>query len=170
MSEPISSTTSGARRRWLTGVALAAAFVTGGLTVSAVAAVAQDAGMGGMHAMVGGPGHGHAAMIAHVNAMLDGAGATADQKAKIETILHEGLRPMMEAHRGMQGLHADLMRALTGPTVDRAALEQDRAAEIARLDQASRAATQALADAAEVLTPAQRDRLRAEIAEHRPPS
>jgi len=172
MSDPIATPpprrTGGAtRRNWRIGAAMATAFVVGGLAFSGLGAVAQDAGMG---AMMGGPGHAHAAAMAHMTAELDAVGATADQKSRIATLLHAGLGPMMEAHGGMRDVHGELMRILTQPTIDRAALEQLRAGEIARLDQASRTATQALADAAEVLSPDQRAKLAARLAEHHPPT
>jgi Spy/CpxP family protein refolding chaperone len=70
----------------------------------------------------------------------------------------EGMRPM---HGGMEQAHAELHGLLTAPTIDRAALERLRARHIAEIDQASRTMVSAMADAAEVLTPALRARLRA---------
>ena len=48
------------------------------------------------------------------------------------------------------------MDALEQPTIDRAALEQIRATELQRAETASSRVVQAIADAAEVLTPEQR--------------
>jgi len=166
-TEPRASTPGGARRRWAIGAMMAASFLAGGLALSGISAVADETGM---HAMMGGPDHGHTAAMAHMTAVLDQVGATADQKTRIATILHTGLRPMMSVHGDMHGLHGDLLKLLTAPTIDRAALEQMRAGEIARLDQASRTAAQALADAAEVLSPDQRAKMTALIAEHHPAS
>jgi len=53
---------------------------------------------------------------------------------------------------------------LSAPNVDRAAIEKLRAAKIQHADNASRRLTRALADAAEVLTPAQRKDLAAHFA------
>jgi Spy/CpxP family protein refolding chaperone len=162
MSDPITARpprrAPGAGRRWVLGAVVAVAFLAGAATVSGVSAVAAAAGM---------MGHDHMAAVAHVNAALDAAGATADQKSRIETILHAGLKPLMDAHH-MGDLHGDLVRLLTAPTIDRGALEQLRAGEIATLDQASRSAIQSLADAAEVLSPDQRAKLASVIAEHHP--
>ena len=146
------------RRRWLAGVALASAFVAGGLTLPSLAASAEGAAM---HGMMGGAGHGdmHAMAMAHVARMLDAVGASADQKARIATILHAGFGPMATLHAGMHDTHAALHTLLAAPTIDRAALEQLRAGEIAQIDQASKTMVQALADAAEVLTPEQRAKL-----------
>jgi protein CpxP len=143
------------RRRWLAGVALAAAFAVGGLSGAALSAAAQDAGPmmmghGGMH----GP-----AMMHHLEAVLDGVGASPDQKSRIEGILHTELEPAMAAHHDMGAVHAQLLAILTAPTIDRAALEQLRAAQIAKFDEASHAMVRAAAAAAEVLTPEQRVKL-----------
>jgi len=73
---------------------------------------------------------------------------------------------VMSLHSDMGDLHGALITLLTAPTIDRAALEQLRATEIGKLDQASKAAVQAMADAAEVLSPDQRAKLGAMIAEH----
>jgi protein CpxP len=160
------------RRRWLAGAALAGAFVAGGMTLPLVAASAQDAAQGGaMHTMMShGHGNMHAMAMAHVTKMLDEVGASADQKSRIEAILHAGFAPVADLHHGMAQTHASLHAILTAPTVDRGALEQLRAAEIARIDEASRTMTKAIADAAEVLTPEQRAKLAALMSQHRPPS
>ena len=156
MTDPTSTRTP--RRRWLIGVALIGAFAAGGLTLPTIAAQAQDAAMSGM---MGGPGHAqmHAAMMAHVAQMLDKVGATPEQKSRIEAILHAGFGSMGAMHADMQVTHARLHELLTAPTIDRQALEALRASQIASLDQASRKMVDAMADAAEVITPAQRARL-----------
>jgi len=144
-------------RRWIAGVALAAAFVAGGVTVGGIAAAAGPEMA--MHHMLGSPAEMHARMMAHVSKMLDQVGASADQKSRIETILHAGFAPMASLHAEMRQTHASLHAILLAPTIDRAALEQLRAGEIARFDQASRGMTTAIADAAEVLTADQRAKL-----------
>ena len=161
---------SGRRRRWLTGVALAAAFLAGGVTTGAVAAAAAAAQGMAMHHMMGGPAEMHARAMAHVFRMLDQVGASADQKARIETILRAGFEPMASLHNEMRQTHAGLHTILSAPTIDRAALEQLRAGEIARIDQASRTMTGALADAVEVLRPDQRAKLATLMAEPHHPS
>jgi Spy/CpxP family protein refolding chaperone len=71
-------------------------------------------------------------------------------------------------HQRLAGAHGDIHRLLAAPTVDRAALEQLRAARIADIDQASKVMIQAMADAADVLSPAQRQKLGAVMAQHHP--
>jgi Spy/CpxP family protein refolding chaperone len=63
------------------------------------------------------------------------------------------------------------MALMGGQNVDRAGMEKLRAEQIALADTASKRVTQALGDAAEVLTPAQRQKLAErmkERSEHRP--
>jgi Spy/CpxP family protein refolding chaperone len=120
--------------------------------------------------MMGGHAGMHGMPMAHVAKMLDEVGASAEQKSRIEAILRAGFAPMADMHSDMAKTHAGLHAILTAPTIDRAALEQLRASEVARIDQASRSATKAIADAAEVLTPEQRAKLATLMAGHRPPS
>jgi Spy/CpxP family protein refolding chaperone len=158
------------RRRWLAGAALATAFLAGGVTSPIVAASAQDAAQSAGMTMMTGHGGMHAMGMAHVLKMLDQLGATADQKNRVQAILSAGFAPMAQTHRDMAQTHAALQAILTAPTIDRAALEQLRAAEIARIDASSRILTKALADAADVLTPEQRAKLVKLIAAHPRPS
>ena len=169
MTDPIKQTTKSPLRRWIAPIALVGAFIGGGVTLPILTAQAQEAGM---HAMMGGPGHGgmHAMMMGHIEQMLDKVGATPGQKAKIESILHAGFASMSGAHDDMQQTHARLHALLTAPTIDRNALEQLRAAEIAHIDQASRKMVNAMADAAEVLSPQQRAKLATLLQADHPPS
>jgi protein CpxP len=155
-------------RKWMAGVALAAAFVAGGVTMGGLAAAQGMA----MHHMMGAGGENamHAKAMEHVSKMLDQVGASADQKTRIQAILRTGFAPMAGVHEEMRQTHASLHAIFSAPTIDRAALEQVRAGEIAKLDQASRTMTTALADAAEVLTPEQRVKLSSVIAAHHAPS
>jgi protein CpxP len=82
--------------------------------------------------------------------------ATPEQKTKLQAIAKsafEDLRPLREKSRAA---HAESMKLLAQPTIDRAALERVRQTQQQLADQRSRRMTQAFADAAEVLTPAQR--------------
>jgi periplasmic protein CpxP/Spy len=167
MTHPIPSRP---RRRWLTGAALATAFVAGGLTLPRVAASAQDAAAQGMHHMMDGGSGMHARAMAHVSKLLDQVGASADQKSRIEAILHAGFAPMADVHRDLPKTHRALHAIFSAQTIDRGALEELRAAEIARIDVASRALAKSLADAAEVLTPEQRAKLATLMSASHPPS
>ena len=155
-------------RGWLRRTALAAALVASGAALPVLVASAQGTGMGMHHMMHGSMGAGdmHAMAMGHVTKMLDAVGASEDQKTKIGSILHAGFEPMAKVHEDMDNTHKALHQILAASTVDRAALEQLRAAEVAKIDSASRAATGAMADAAEVLRPDQRAKLAALAAEH----
>ena len=89
--------------------------------------------------------------------------ATAEQKTKLSAIAKAAfndLRPIQEKSREarVQGV-----KLLAQPTIDRNALEQVRQTQQQLADQRSRRVTQAFADAAEVLTPAQRVKAAEEI-------
>ena len=158
-------------RRLLLGVAFAVTFVAGGVVMSSTPAAAaltmamEDAGMGGMH------GHGgmHAMAQAHIEKMLTAVDATPDQKAQIKSILHKGFESIGPLHEKLADTHRDLHQLLSAPTIDRAALEQLRAARVGDLDQASKVMVQTFADAADVLRPEQRAKLARLMAEHHHP-
>ena len=63
-------------------------------------------------------------------------------------------------------MHQQLLAALTGPTVDRAAIEAVRAGAITLIDQGSKDLAKSVGDIADVLTPAQRQQLAALAKEH----
>ena len=156
-------------RRLLVGAAFAATFVAGGLVFSGAATAA--AGVAMAHCGMGHAGaHGdmHAMMAAHIDKMLTQVGATPDQKSRVQVILNGAMESMGPLHQRLEGTHGDLHRLLAAPVVDRAALEQLRAARIADIDQASQTLVKALADAAEVLSPAQRAKLASQMAQHQP--
>jgi len=91
-------------------------------------------------------------MLSHVN-------ASDEQKAKVADVTKAALKelwPLREQHRAARTRAVEL---LAQPSIDREALEQLRATQVQLADAASRRVTQALADAAEVLTPEQRSQL-----------
>ena len=65
----------------------------------------------------------------------------------------------MPVHEKMRAARTRAIQLLQQPQTDRAALEALRAEQIATADEASKRLTQGLADAADVLTPAQRTKL-----------
>jgi Spy/CpxP family protein refolding chaperone len=96
-------------------------------------------------------------MVAHV--LPNG---TPEQKARLKEIAEACAADMKPLHQQLRDGHKQAVQILTQPTIDRAALETVRSAQMQRMDQASRRMSQAAADAAEVLTPEQR----AKFAEH----
>jgi Spy/CpxP family protein refolding chaperone len=167
MTEPTSpSNVRPGARRLVLGLAFAATFAAGGLVVPAASALAMQAamehGMGGHEGMgMGMHGDMHAQLHAHVQRMLAEVDATPEQREKIEAILKTAFHAIAPVHHSLADSHRDLHRILTAPVIDRAALEELRASLMAEVDQASRTAVNALADAAEVLTPEQRAKLAA---------
>lgn len=90
---------------------------------------------------------------------LSSVGATSEQKLKIVEIAQAAmndLRPLRD-RRYTAGLKLAIL--LKAETVDRGAIERLRAEEMGALDAGTKRAAQAVADAAEVLTPAQRQQL-----------
>jgi protein CpxP len=82
--------------------------------------------------------------------------ASTEQKQKITGIIQraaDDLRPLHEKHMESRRQIRD---ALAAPAIDRAKLEALRADHVKLADEASHRITAALAEAAEVLTPAQR--------------
>jgi Spy/CpxP family protein refolding chaperone len=159
--------------RFLIAGAFAATFAAGGFAVSVIPAAAQigaamgggmEDGMGGM-GMHGRHGAGHAIMVARLDKFLDEVGASADQKARIHQILGDGMKAVQPIHERMGEAHRQFFAMLLGPTIDRAGLEQLRAARIADIDQASKALVASFAEAAQVLSPDQRAKLAAIMAE-----
>ena len=94
-----------------------------------------------------------------VGRMLANVDGTAEQKAKIGDIAKAAIKDLLPLRERITGARDKLAMALKADSVDRAAIEQLRAEQQALLETASKRASQALADAADVLSPAQRAKL-----------
>lgn len=139
------------------------------------AAVAAIAGSIGLHAHAQG-GHGHGfrggwfagsadpakldervdRMLKHLSVEIN---ATPEQQQKLAPIVKQAitdLQPLREQMRATRKQAAELMSAAQ---IDRAAIEALRTQKMQTADALSRRMTQAMADAAEVLTPEQRKQL-----------
>lgn len=103
-------------------------------------------------------------MVRHMAVDLD---ASADQQAKLQAIVKSALTDLLPLHEKAQAARRQGRDLLTQATIDRAALEKLRADQIASMDAGSKRLTQALADAAEVLTPDQRRKLNDMLESHR---
>ena len=142
-------------RRWLIAAALAVA-------AGAAGASFADGGPGLLHHR----GHaGHmamdpAAMDAHIDKMVEQftEGASPDQKARVAAIAKGAVADLRPAHEQLRQGHIRAHALLMAPVIDRAALEQLRAAQMQQMDAISRRILAAVEDAADVLTPEQRAR------------
>ncbi|MES2298744.1 MAG: Spy/CpxP family protein refolding chaperone [Pseudomonadota bacterium] len=149
-------------RRWLIAGVAAAAL---GVTAVAGASYASDgAPLHGMHGMHGGSMHMQldaASMDKHIDKMVAHvlADGSAEQKAKVAAIVKSAFTDLRPLHQQMHEAHAKAAKLLGAPSVDRAALEELRAEQMRQFDSASKRIVQAVADAAEVLTPEQRAKL-----------
>jgi protein CpxP len=87
------------------------------------------------------------------------ADLTADQQTKIATIAKAAATDLLPLHQQLHDAHQKALALFRQPTIDRAAAEALRAEQIARFDAVSKRLTQAVTDAAEVLTPEQRAKM-----------
>jgi protein CpxP len=85
--------------------------------------------------------------------------ATADQKARLSAIAKAAMADLKPIGVKIRAARAESARLLTQQSIDRAAIERVRADISALNDARSKRMTQAFADAAEVLTPAQRAKI-----------
>jgi Spy/CpxP family protein refolding chaperone len=130
----------------------------------------DDRGQRGWHH--GGPGFGGVMMSpGRIERMVDRAlgsvDASTEQKQKVRTIAErtaDDIFALRDKHLEGRKLIGE---ALAGPSVDRGKIEALRADQMKLADEASKKITQAVADAAEVLTPAQRAELAKRIEQRR---
>ena len=95
-------------------------------------------------------------MIRHLAVEID---ATNEQQDKIKAILHATVKDVLPVRDKMLAARATARELLSQPTVDRAALEKLRAEQIATHEAVSKQIVQAVADAADALTPEQRRKI-----------
>jgi periplasmic protein CpxP/Spy len=135
-----------------------------GFILAGVVALAAGGALALAHAGKGGHGRMDADEMAehfrvHVKHVLAEVDATPEQQARINAIVDSAAADLKSLHGQHAGGFAQLHALFTAPTIDRAKIEQLRAEHIAAMDAASQRCATAMADAAEVLTPAQRARL-----------
>ena len=92
-------------------------------------------------------------MVKHVAIEIDATQEQQEQIAALATAVATDLRPV---HDRMRATGMELHDLLMAETIDRAALEQLRAARLADAERISKTLVGALADVAEVLSPEQR--------------
>jgi len=102
-------------------------------------------------------------MLKHLYVEID---ATDAQQQKLAPIVKQAAGDLLPLREKMRAARAQAMALLQADAVDRGAIEKLRSEQIALADGGSKRLAQAIADAAEVLTPEQRRQI-AERMEHR---
>jgi periplasmic protein CpxP/Spy len=100
--------------------------------------------------------------------MAIGLDATADQQVKVANIAKAAVADLRPLHEKVHATRAQAVTLLTAPTIDRSAIERLRAEQIGLAETASKRIAQALADAADVLSPEQRRKVADWMAFRRP--
>jgi periplasmic protein CpxP/Spy len=95
-------------------------------------------------------------MIRHLAVEID---ATAEQQDKLRSVVRGAVKDLLPVREKLLAARATARDLLTQQTIDRAAIEKLRADQIEVHDAASKRIVQAVADAAEALTPEQRRKL-----------
>ena len=103
-------------------------------------------------------------MLKHLYVEIDASEA---QQQKLAPIVKDAVKDLLPLRDRMREAHKQALEILTGDSLDRAAMETLRAGQLNAADAASKRFTQALADVAEVLTPAQRRDLAGRLQRHR---
>jgi len=85
--------------------------------------------------------------------------ATDEQKQRLEPIVKQAVKDLLPVREKARAARKQAVELLAAERIDRGAIEALRAEHLQLAEQASKRFTQALADAAEVLTPAQRKQI-----------
>lgn len=150
-----------ARGRWIMlAIAGLISAVVGGTALTATAHSGKDRGG---HSEWGGHKKGPFSEK-KIDFMLYKLDATPEQREKVMSIMAAAREDMQAMRESEKGGREAFMAALTKPTVDRQELETLRKSHLAAFEKSSERMVQAMADAAEVLTPEQRVKL-AEMAQ-----
>ncbi len=134
--------------------------------LSAVALLGAAAGATHAFAMPHGDGWSAERMEHRADHMLKRVDATPDQLTKVHAIIEAAAKDVAPIKASLKGTHEKLRALLAAPKLDTAAIEALRAQRVAAMDQISRRMTTAVEDAANVLTPEQRQKLAAIDTEH----
>ncbi len=103
-------------------------------------------------------------MLKHLYVEID---ATDEQKQRLAPIVKQAAKDLLPLRERMHDARRKALALLTQDSIDRAAIETLRAEQLQLAEQASTRIARALADAAEVLTPAQRKELALRVERHR---
>jgi Spy/CpxP family protein refolding chaperone len=138
------------RRRWTIAAALA---------MAAAAAAFASAGPA-LHGHGGHKAMSPEALKAHIDQAIEecAGDASPDSKARLAAIASAAVDELRPTHDQFRKDHARVHALMMAPVLDRAALEQWRAAQIQSIDAMSRRVLTAAEDAADLMTPEQRAR------------
>ena len=125
----------------------------------------------GVQAMPGGPGHPHRFAGPEfggppMDRMLESVDASEAQHKRVREIMDAALKELKPQHEALRQLHQDSRKLLTAPTIDAAAVEAKRVQMQAQQDAISKRMSQAMVEAAKVLSPEQRAKLAERMARH----
>ena len=137
---------------------IAGAIAAVGVVVGAGVAVSQPWGGQGFGGGMGGPFMNMRAEWG-VTRMLDRLDATPEQKEKVTAIVKKTLADLEPMRNGRTAFRDEAAKLMKADKVDRAELEKLRVKHLSQADTASKQITQAVADAADVLSPKQRAEL-----------
>ena len=162
---------SGNRRRFFKRAAIAT--LIGGLAAGiGIQAFAHGGGYGGWHrgGFMAGPLDPAAVdehlerMLRHLYVEID---VTDEQKQRLAPIVKQAAKDLLPLREKGREAHKKAAGLLTQDSIDRAAIETLRTEQLQLIEQGSRRFTQALADIADVLTPAQRRQIAQRFEHHR---
>lgn len=143
-------------------------FVGGAALAAGASVLAIDGGVSAMHHMMGPMSQ--ADMAAHVGKLGQQlyvvVDATDAQKSVLDPIFKQAAADLLPMFQQLHADHAQMLELLVAPTIDRAALEQLRAAQVALHDRISQRMTRLAEDSGDVLTQAQRQKLVAHLSQH----
>ena len=105
-------------------------------------------------------------MQRHLDHMAKAADATPEQKTKLAAIAKAAQADIKPLHDQLRANRDRGTALYTAATIDRAALEQHRAAQFQIMEQISRRRMQARLDSADVLSAEQRGKLAAAMKKH----
>ena len=118
-------------------------------------------------AMPGGHGGPHGGGMMMHGRLLQSVGASADQQTRIHDIMKAARDDVRKLHDGAGDLRAQGVQLLAAPTIDARAVEALRVKRVALHDAVSKRMTQAMLDAAAVLTPEQRAKMAEQMGKRR---
>ncbi|GAB2604194.1 hypothetical protein GCM10027034_41640 [Ramlibacter solisilvae] len=140
-------TANTSRRRWFAGLAALGA-------LGAAGAAAAQGWRGAID-----PAERARRMEWRIDRMVQELGGTPEQKERLTAIARAAMADLQPLREQAREARRQGMALLAAPTIDRAGLERARAAHVQAAEASSRRIVQAMADAAEVLTPEQRTQM-----------